>query len=329
MISNSSKFSILVDEATTLNKKAVLVIYFKVSIQETEPVFIFFDLVELDGQGALEITAAPEDSLQTAGFSTDFSQNNWIAFVSDGASVRLGKKSGVASRLCAKYPKLFTWLCLNHRLELAVGDAVHDITTINHFKAFMDTMYSLYSMSPKNTRELKEASIELETQLLRIGRVLDVRWVASSFRTVKAVWVSFEALVLHFQNSADDTTRDGKEKAKYSGLLKRLTSFEFISDLAIMYDALLELSILSQELQKRSMTLMQANYLINRTIRVIQSLKDTPGEKCTEYSKACEKGKFHNVTLLSNKKLQKINKDQFIQSLCLMNPLNSCKIWKF
>ena len=57
----------------------------------------------------------------------------------------LGKKSGVAKKLMKKYPNIIVWHCLNHRLELLVGDAVSEIVEVNYFRDFMDKMYALYS----------------------------------------------------------------------------------------------------------------------------------------------------------------------------------------
>jgi len=156
---------------------------------------------------------------------------------------------------------------MNHRLELAMSDAIDEMNSVNHFKAFMHKLYSLYSMSNKNERELKDAAAEVGSQLLRIGRVLDVRWVASSFRTVHAVWTSLGALVQHFKNACSDERRSNTEKQMYRGVL------EFICDLGLMYYTLHELSVLSQELQARSITLLRAEHLLKRTIRVIHSLK--------------------------------------------------------
>ncbi|KAJ4945561.1 hypothetical protein JOQ06_023242 [Pogonophryne albipinna] len=77
---------------------------------------------------------------------------NWVSFVSDGASVMLGKNSGVATRLTARYPNLFTWHCMNHHLELAVSDAVDEVQAVNHFKVFLEKIHNLYSQSNKNSR---------------------------------------------------------------------------------------------------------------------------------------------------------------------------------
>ena len=78
-------------------------------------------------------------------------------------------------------------------------------------------------------------SLELEAQILRIGRVLDTRLVASSFRTVKAIWVSHAALASHFKHAADDTSRDSVERKKFNGLLARFVSVQFIYDFGLMY----------------------------------------------------------------------------------------------
>ena len=134
----------VIDESTTVGKQAVLVVYIRAVIDSREPVFIFLDLIELEAQTAAAIVLVLEKCLQSAGFTKEYLNENRIAIVSDGASVMLGRKAGVVTQLSAKYPRLFTWHCLNHRLELSVHDAVREITAINHFKAFICSIYSIY-----------------------------------------------------------------------------------------------------------------------------------------------------------------------------------------
>ncbi|XP_055497234.1 E3 SUMO-protein ligase KIAA1586-like [Leucoraja erinacea] len=204
IVSSSSKLSVLIDEATSLSHKSATIVNVKASLDGATPEFVFLDLVEPESQRAESIEEALLNCLDTAGFSEEWLQNNWISFVSDGASVMLGKNSGVATRLTARYPNLFTWHCMNHRLELAVNDAVDEVQAVNHFKVFMDKLHNLYSQSNKNSRELMEAAQEMGSQVLKIGRVLNTRWLASSFRSVKVVWRSYEALNRHFENAAGD-----------------------------------------------------------------------------------------------------------------------------
>jgi hypothetical protein len=61
----------------------------------------------------------------------------------------LGYKSGVATRLQALFSNLTVWQCSAHRLELAVGDAVKLMGSINHLKILKDKLHLLYSISNK------------------------------------------------------------------------------------------------------------------------------------------------------------------------------------
>lgn len=75
---------------------------------------------------------------------------NWITFVSDGASVLFGKKkNGVAKRLNDRLLLIMNWHCMNHRLELAVHDLVKYVNAINNFKSLVDSLYILYNVSSK------------------------------------------------------------------------------------------------------------------------------------------------------------------------------------
>ena len=98
------------------------------------------------------------------------------------------------------------------------------------------------SQSPKCLRELNECAITLAVQLKRIGRVLDVRWVASSFRTVSAVWQSYQALYGHFTLKASGVDLGGREKAKFSGLASKFRNPVFLKNLGLMMDALERIS---------------------------------------------------------------------------------------
>ena len=78
-------------------------------------------------------------------------------------------------------------------------------------------------------------------EILRIGQIFTIRWVASSFRTVKAVWKDFPALALHFKTASEDTSRNDLDRQKYEGLLKHLSNSGFVENLAVMKDILREL----------------------------------------------------------------------------------------
>jgi hypothetical protein len=163
IISTKKKISVLIDESTTLSKRTVLIVVLRVFFEDIpgDPYTFNLDLIELSDASAESITKELLRCLNEHGFDEFFLKHCFIAFASDGASVMLGKNSGVATRLKTMFPNLVVWHCSNHRLELAVNDVVDEVYGINHFKIFMDKLYTLYHQSPKNQNELREAANSL------------------------------------------------------------------------------------------------------------------------------------------------------------------------
>ncbi|KAJ4944367.1 hypothetical protein JOQ06_012911, partial [Pogonophryne albipinna] len=241
------------------------------TLADAEPETFFWELIELDGTTADDITKALMECLGRD-FNEDF-------------------------------------------LELAVGDVVKEVSGLNHFQIFFDKLYSLFHASPKNQRQLAQCAQAVGQRLLVIGRVLSIRWVASSERSVRAVWENYRVLHDHFTNAANDTSRDSRDRAKYKGLDDVLTSATFVSNLGLMYDALTELSDLSRQLQKREMTLPTADRLLTREIRVFESMVTMPGPHMTTVHTALAEKSFKGVALRENGRLVQIHAGQFFRSM--------------
>ena len=138
----------------------------------------------------------------------------------------IGQHKGVASLLKAKYPLLKTFHCMAHRLELAVKNSVDTVNAVSHFRIFVDELYKVYSMSPKNQKELEDVAAKLSIELMKVQQVFDVRWVFSSFVSVETVLRDYCALFNHFtQCASPDSDRPSKDRSKYTGLLKKLQSW--------------------------------------------------------------------------------------------------------
>ena len=124
----------------------------------------------------------------------DYLRKNHIAFCSDGASVMLGRSSGVGVRLRNDFHNIIIWHCLNHRLQHVLDDSVKEIKQVNHFKIFMDKIYAIFHQSNKNQMQLYNISEQLGQEILKIGRVLGPRWAACSLRAAQAVWQDYPVL---------------------------------------------------------------------------------------------------------------------------------------
>src|SRR6218665_2371522 len=70
-----------------------------------------------------------------------------------------------------------------------------------------------------------------------------------------------------------------KKKSKYSSLRKMITNMAFVKNLNAMSDALDELGDLSTVLQRRNITILEADKAIRTTIRVTDSRATEPGPK--------------------------------------------------
>lgn len=209
--------------------------------------------------------------------------NSLISVCTDGASVMTGSSSGVVTKFAEKYGNhVEPFHCLAHRVELAVDDALKSVTATNHFQALLKSLFSLYSMSPKNQRELNEVAAETETELLRITAIFGVRWVASSFRAVRAVWRNYPALHGHFIRASQDVSRSSSERAKFQGLATKLGTVSFLKDLAVMKDMLRELSYLSLKIQSRTCNIVKSYEEVKSTIAVVRALIIAGGGKSSK-----------------------------------------------
>lgn len=313
-VQSKTQFSVLLDESTSLSKKSCLIVYIRMVIPgSNKPVSFFLDLVELASSSANGIKEALLMCLFESGFDETYCQQYWLGITTDGCSTMLGKQNGLVALLQRQFPKLVPWHCAAHRLELAVADALKDVSATNHFKIFLEKLYSTYSMSAKNSRELAEAADAVSVELLKIGKVFSIRWVASTVRTVRAVWQNYPALFEHFSKAAVDKTRSSSEQANFSGLANQLSSEIFVKNLALMFDTLSELSVLSQQLQSNDMNIQTAHNKFLLTKKIFSAMKGRSG-KCETVVDNCG-GCFKGVELNGSLRRIEINRSQFIQSV--------------
>ena len=210
--------------------------------------------------------------------------------------------------------------CMAHRLELVVDDALKAVTSTNHFQSFIAALHSLYSQSTKCENELRAAAVETETQLLRIKGIFTVRWVASSFRAVRAVWKDFVALTAHFEYASKDSGRSRSERRKFVGLKSKLTSVNFLRDLAMMKDVLREISALSLMLQRRHISVTEAVSAVDSTLRILTTLKQHDGQSTRKLNASLNSSSENETpifkgTTLENEGKAGINKMQFVQAV--------------
>ncbi|XP_049508812.1 E3 SUMO-protein ligase KIAA1586 homolog isoform X1 [Panthera uncia] len=304
MIEEHAKICIIIDEVSTVSKKSTLVIYLQCTVQSAPaPVMLFVALKELVSATAEFIVNTLLNTLNDCGFTNEYLKANLIAFCSDGANTMLGKKSGVATKLLEYFPKIIIWNCLNYRLQLSLDDSISEIKQVNHFKLFLDKIYSIYHQSNKNQNKLLENVAEdLEIEIVKIGRVMGPRWTACSLQAATAVWHAYPVLYMHFSHSR-------------SGLAKRLSNINFLQDLALMIDILEEFSLLSTALQSRSTNIHKAQKLIKRTIRALENLKISTGKHESQIEGLIKSDKFKDIPFNKNNEFNALPRSMLLENI--------------
>ena len=216
----------------------------------------------------------------------------------------LGRNSGVGTRLQENFPKIVIWHCLNHRLQMVLDDSVNDIKHVNHFKIFMDKMYTIFHKSNKNQAELFNISLEHGQQMLKIGRVLGPRWASCSLRSALAVWRTYPALYRYFTSNT-----------KFSGIAARLCNKNFLRDLALMIDILHEISLLSNALQARGTGLFRAENLIKRSIKAFELLKNNMGRYEKEIDERVASDAFKEIKFIKNHRFVSLPRQMLLDAI--------------
>ncbi|KAK7939074.1 hypothetical protein WMY93_002400 [Mugilogobius chulae] len=324
-IKNSpDKFSILIDESTTASNKTCLIVYIRIPFEGGICNF-FYELVELEACTGEAICDALLQDLVKHGISEDVLRIRLIGFATDGAAAMMGKYRGAATLLREKINANLTVIhCMNHKLELAVHDAVKHSTEASHFQMFIDSLYAFFSQSPKHLRELELTASNLGTQARRIGRVFDVRWLSSSCTSVTALWESYPTLVKLFGALAEDSSRSSSERAKCRGIHNKMTQWLFLLEMALVKDALEILQALSLFLQRRDATAVTANTEVDVAVKTLRSMRQIDGTSAKRLNGEYESAKtFKGVNVSQPHNIQRrLDDNGIISASAALNPSN-------
>lgn len=100
-------------------------------------------MIELFDGKAATIKSAIVQTLE----EIDVPLEKMCALGSDGASVMLGRKGGVAALLKESVPTLIANHCVAHRLALASSQAAAAVPYLKKFKAIVEQLYRFYQYS--------------------------------------------------------------------------------------------------------------------------------------------------------------------------------------
>ena len=182
------------------------------------------------------------------------------SFVSDGAAVMTGSRSGVATKLKELNPQLINFHCICHRLALACTDTLSSVSYINSVLKWLSELWYMFQNSPKKMAvylktqaEMKALTLSTEKACSQVSRRLKkactTRWLSFD-ASVKAVYADYLALI-HTLNNLKD------HDATSLGLFTKVKDVKFIGTVYILSEVLPHLSTISKAFQKGAVDFSQ------------------------------------------------------------------------
>ena len=144
----------------------------------------------------------------------------------------------------------------------------------------------------------------MDDTIRKYGTWNPVRWIASKSRTMEVVDNNWAATIHHLSSVA--AASNNQEASTAKGLVRAMTSVNFIVFLGFMCDFTSALSALSNSFQSNSLTLCSAFDELDATLGMLEQLSSSPGytlSKCLkEFDNAEIPSKFRGLEVTVGKK---------------------------
>lgn len=192
---------------------------------------------------------------------------------SDGASVMMGKVSGVGVRMKALNNKIVHIWCAAHRVALVSFWAAKTIPYLQTVNDTIVQVYTFYQYSAPRYQKLRELQNILGKKVKRFKKPTSVRWLSLS-QAVSTLFESFSPLVISLEHEqASNSKSDGSAKAK--GILKKIKNAKFLITLAFLKDILAILDRVSKLFQGDNLNIHVLKTTISSTVQTLESFIDT------------------------------------------------------
>ena len=169
-----------------------------------------------------------------------------IAFQTyDYAASMSGVHNGAQAKLSEKLERQIPYIpCQGHRANTVMEHSCTASTLITRMFEILQTCFDFFTSSTKRHAILVKNMQDIENPL-QLRNLSKTRWTARA-ESVRAVWVSFDAIVESLHEIKSDS--DSKSKVLALGLLKKVLNFDFIAALSLMKNIMWKTKIMTEKL---------------------------------------------------------------------------------
>lgn len=234
-------FSILIDGATDVSVTENELIYGRYA-QSGVPVNHYFSIENIASADAAGILKSIEDSFERNGLPEW--KDKLIGFGSDGASVNLVCRSGIAKLINDDVPHLIITHCAAHRLELAANDAIKHHRIMREIQDILQNIYKHYHYSPKALRELRLIADALEETVMNPTNLSGTRWLPFIEKALTVLTHNYRVILTYFEHIVESRTGTAEVPGRASFVSKRLKEYKLLYLTYFMLDVLKVLNVL-------------------------------------------------------------------------------------
>ena len=161
----------------TGNEKELVLVRIEKCGIPTYFVVALLEMAEFGGTDALSLKQALDSVFQMGNIPLEDYETKLVSATSHGANVNLGIYNGALTMMKHERPWLVTIHCANHRLELALKDAVVDIPKFNECDKFYTILFYLFKNSGKLKTETKNAAAALNITYYPLPKIHGTRFL--------------------------------------------------------------------------------------------------------------------------------------------------------
>lgn len=273
-IRNADFFSILLDDSSdvsTMEQMICYVQYWDGLCCQVKFLFIANVLENAESANAETLYKLVKQKLVELGLDSD----KLSGVSTDGASVMVGKREGLVTKLKRDNPSLLAIHCICHRLALACVDTNSDLSYMKEVEGHVTHVWKLFHYSPVKLAALLKAQTEVHKMNLS-GQT--TKFLTRTMkRACQTRWLSFDnAIQSLFQEllAVVQTLNKFSNEATAYGLMKKITSLKFIGTIYILQKVLPILAGLSQHFQKGNVNFSMIAPALDSTKTNLKSLSE-------------------------------------------------------
>ncbi len=163
--------------------------------------------------------------------------------------------------------------CLAHRSNTVIEHSCEASAVIKELFNVLEELYGFFTSSTKRVSCIQESIIGAAVDNpLQLRNIFKTRWVVRA-ESIKAVWSTYKA-ILGSLAILQERSKDIKTKTGASGLLTKITRFDFIMCIVFMKNIMYKTKRMTEILQKEDLNIIDAITIMESTIKSLENVNN-------------------------------------------------------